>query len=148
MAPAKILPLIGTDWIKRVQHGKRLNIDAIEMIAKVMWRFYPKQAPIVLELLKKEENDSLLKIFVQEGAPSEWSDKQGIKLVEVQIKLLQDEEVDSDDEEEKPAKAMGLKLKEVRSGDEHGKKKKSQRSYRNTWRRVIWTTNRKSMRIL
>ena len=90
MAPANILPLVAYDWTKRVHYGKGLQVQVIEMIAKVMWRVYPKQAPIVLELLKNEENDMLLKIFVQEGALVEWAGKQGTKLVEVQIELFQD----------------------------------------------------------
>ena len=54
LAPATIITLVGIDWPKKVQISKGLQMEAIGMIAKVMWRAFPKQATITLELLKKE----------------------------------------------------------------------------------------------
>ena len=52
-APASILPLVGIDWPKKIHIGKGLQVEVIGLIAKVMWRAFPKQSNITLELLKK-----------------------------------------------------------------------------------------------
>ena len=53
VTPGKILPLIGTEWEKKVPKGENVKETLIEAIAKVMWRVYHKQAAIAIELLKK-----------------------------------------------------------------------------------------------
>ena len=115
---------MGIDWPKKVHSGKGLQVEVIELIAKVMWRAYPRQANITLELLKKESRENLFKIFTQEGALYEWSDKHGISLEHEVITLLQEERVDSDDEEDSTAAVMGICLHEVRKGSEHETKSK------------------------
>ena len=54
VTPGKILPLIGTEWAKKVPQGENVQETLIEAIAKVMWRVYHKQAALVIELLKKK----------------------------------------------------------------------------------------------
>ena len=65
MTPGNILPLIGTEWANKVPQGENVQETMIEAIAKVMWRVYHKQAVLVIELLKKESQDKLLRNFRQ-----------------------------------------------------------------------------------
>ena len=51
-----ILPLIGTEWSKKVPQGMNMKDTLIKAIAKVMWRVYHKQAAIAIELLKKSSS--------------------------------------------------------------------------------------------
>ena len=97
IAPANIIPLVGIDWPKRVHSGKGLQVEVIGMIAKVMWRAFPKQAVITLELLKKEDMESLLRILTQQGELHEWAKRQGIKLEYEEIKIIQKETIESDE---------------------------------------------------
>ena len=94
----------------------------IEAIAKVMWRVYHKQVALVIELLKKENQDKLLRIFGQEGVLQEWAKKQGVILTFGQLEVFPEETIQESGEKETPAETMGLKLKELREGNEHGKK--------------------------
>ena len=66
VTPVNILPLTGTEWAKKVPQGENVKETLIKEIAKVMWRVYHKQAAIAIELLKKESQDKLLRIFGQE----------------------------------------------------------------------------------
>ena len=54
MTPGNIIPLIGTDWSKKVHQDEKVEETLIEAIAKVLWRVYHKQAAIAIELLKKK----------------------------------------------------------------------------------------------
>ena len=76
--------------------GKGFQFEVIGMIAKVMWRAFPKQAMIALELLKKEDRENLLRILTQQGELHKWAKKQGIKLEYEEIKILQEEPIESD----------------------------------------------------
>ena len=116
IALASIIPLVGIDWPKKVHSGKGLQVEVIGMIAKVMWRAFPKQAMITLELLKKEDRENLLRILTQQGELHEWARKQGIKLEYEEIKILQEELIKSDEEADSPAAVMGIHLHEVRKG--------------------------------
>ena len=100
------------------------------MIAKVLWRIYPRQAGITLEMLKKEQREGLLQIFTQEGKLYEWATKKGIALEYVDMSILPEEEIETDDEDESPALIMGLHLKEVRKGNETEIKSKITRKLR------------------
>ena len=90
--------------------GKGLQVEVIGMIAKVMWRTFPKQATITLELLKKENRENLLRILTQQGELHEWAEKQGIKLEYEEIKILQEEPIESDEEADCPAAMMDIYL--------------------------------------
>ena len=65
-----------------------------------------------------------MKIFTQEGALYEWSDKHGISLEYEVVTLFQEERVDSDDEEDSPVAVMGICLHEVRKDSEQETKSK------------------------
>ena len=104
--------------------GKGLQVEVIRMIAKVMWHAFPKQAEITLELLKKEDRENLLRILTQQGELHKWAKKQGIKLEYEEIKILQEEPIESDEENDIPATLMGIHLHEVRKGGEHKVKSK------------------------
>ena len=86
------------------------------MIAKVMWRAFPKQAEITLELLKKEDRENLLRILTQQGELHEWAKRQGIKLEYAEIKIFQEDSIESDEVNDSPATLMGIHLHEVRKG--------------------------------
>ena len=60
VTPANILPLIGTEWAKKVPQGENVQETLVEAIAKVMWRVYHKQAALVIELLKKKARTNYL----------------------------------------------------------------------------------------
>ena len=55
MTPGNIIPLIGTEWSKKVHQDEQVKETLIEEIAKVLWRVYHKQVAIAIELLKKGE---------------------------------------------------------------------------------------------
>ena len=65
MTPAEILPLTGTEWMKKVNQDEGFRDQLVEMIAKLLWRAYHKHALTAIELLKKEDKDKILKIFGQ-----------------------------------------------------------------------------------
>ena len=94
----------------------------IEAIAKVMCRVYHKQAALVIELLKKESQEKLLRIFGQEGVLQEWAKKQGITLTFGKLEVFPEKTIKDSAEEVTPAETMGLKLKELQEGNEHGKR--------------------------
>ena len=116
LALASIIPLVGIDWPKKVHRGKGLQVEAIGMIAKVIWRAFPKQATITLELLKKENRENLLRILTHQGELHKWARKQGINLEYEEIKILQEEPIKSDGMVDSPAATMGIYFHEVRKG--------------------------------
>ena len=136
VTPANILPLIGTEWAKKVPQGENVQETLIGAIAKVMWRVYHKQAALVIELLKKENQDKLLRVFGQEGVLQEWAKKQGITLTYGQLEVFPEEIIQESGEKVTPAETMGLKLKELREGNDHEKKgiiSEKLRDYLNEW---------------
>ena len=64
---ANMIPLIGTEWARKVNQGDGGKEQLVKLNAKVLWRGYHEQAAIVIELLKKEDKGKLLKIFGQKG---------------------------------------------------------------------------------
>ena len=73
MTPGNIIPLIGTEWSKKVHQGEKVEETLIEAITKLLWRVYHTQAAIAIEIIKKESKDVLLRVFGQEGVLQEWS---------------------------------------------------------------------------
>ena len=53
VTPGNIIPLVGTEWSKKVHQGEKIEEELVEAIAKVLWRVYHKQATTEIELLKK-----------------------------------------------------------------------------------------------
>ena len=63
VTPSNMLPLIGTMWENKINQEECGKEYLVEMIAKVLWRGYHEQAAIAIELLKKEDEGKLLKLF-------------------------------------------------------------------------------------
>ena len=101
------------DKPSRASHYTSSGVPYMLAIAKVMWRVYHKQAALVIELLKKESQDKLLRIFGQEGVLQEWAKKQWITLTFGQLEVFPEKTIKESAEEVAPAKTMGLKLKEL-----------------------------------
>ena len=88
----------------------------------MLWRVYHKQAAIAIELLKKESKDVILRVFVQKGVLQEWEEKQGIKFKYEQMDVFPVETIQEGEDDATPVEKMGLKLKELCKGNDHGKK--------------------------
>ena len=147
VTPGNILPLIGTEWAKKVPQGENVQEMLIEAIAKVVWRVYHKHAALVIELLKKESQDKLLRIFGQEGVLQEWAEQQGITLTFGQLEVFPEEVIQESVDEVTPAETMGLKLNELQEGNEHGKKGIISENLGATLISGALTKNSKQMRI-
>ena len=52
----------------------------------------------------------------------EWAKQQGVTLTFGQLEVFYEETIQESGEKATPAETMGLKLKELREGNEHGKK--------------------------
>ena len=65
-----------------------------------------------------------MKILTQQGKLHEWARKQGICLEYEEIKVMQEERVERDDETNSPVAMMGIHLQEVRKGCKHEIKSK------------------------
>ena len=147
VTPGNIIPLIGMEWSKKVHQGEKVKETLIKEIAKVLWIVYHKQAAIAIELLKKESKDMLLRVFGQEGVIQEWADKQGITLKYEQVDVFPEKAIQEGKDEATQAEKMGLKLKELLEGNEHGKRGSYQKNVGATLINTTPIESNKFMRI-